>query len=78
MFSTPLPSASYSAHVTVTSTAGFDAAGNCSANDNGCYFFDVTSKTASGFTIEMRRPVTGALQATSAAVTLDYFAIVNK
>jgi hypothetical protein len=78
-FTTPLPTASYAAELTITSTAAFAANANCSGNNNDCYFFNVTAKTASGFTIQFRRGLDGALANVSPnSVTVDYFAILNK
>ena len=52
---------------------------NCTTNDKDCYFFNVASKTASGFTIRFRQGSDGSLVSMSRnSVTVDYFAIVNK
>src|SRR5919204_223807 len=74
-FSTPLPSATYSAHLQVSSTTTAWENNVCTANDNGCWYFNVANKTVNGFTIELRRPSTGALMNATTNVNIDYFAI---
>jgi hypothetical protein len=52
---------------------------NCATNDKDCYFFNVASKTASGFTIRFRQGSDGSLVSMSPnSVTVYYFAIINK
>ena len=77
--SSAMPNTSYAAVLTVSSTTtAFASNANCSFNDAGCYYFNVTSKTASGFTIELRQTKNGALVTASANVTVDYIAIANQ
>jgi len=71
-FSSALSSASYRVVVTAdAATGGFSP-------DDKCYFFNVSSKTTTGFSIDHRKCKDGNLVNVTPGVTVDWIVFPNK
>jgi hypothetical protein len=67
-----MPSANYRVSVTVTSGSGY------AALLSDCTYFNVTSKTTLGFTIEHRSCIGGGTSAVDANATLDWITVASQ
>ncbi|HKY60399.1 MAG TPA: hypothetical protein VJP59_05250 [Gemmatimonadota bacterium] len=71
-FTSSMPSADYRVSVTVTNGSGY------AALLTDCTYFNVTAKTALGFTIQHRLCLSGDTSAVDAAATLDWIAVASQ
>ena len=70
---------SYRVILQITSTSNFTE-GKCKATlgePKGCYWIDVTEKTATAFKIQLRQMENGNLVNASKEITFDYIAMPN-